>query len=144
MTYRSRASRVIVATVVAAMTGGFLVGCAGDSKEAEPVKNEWPSLVGEPMSAVALKELANDNEGVLYVQDASVVLGKEASYMPIEFGNPKWTIVGACGNGKTWETSTAVELAVVPTPEDPSKILTMVDAGDFDRSITCDGRKYHS
>lgn len=130
------ASRFALAALIAGVTAG-LVSCAAEPTIEMPVPT-WTELAGQPFSAVLAFNEEVDPDAMVAVLDSSVLLDADPTYDSSQFGNAKWTILAACGDGKDWTHSKSIQVSVVPTELVNEEVQARIESGEFADSVECE------
>jgi hypothetical protein len=124
--------------VIASLTAAgasllLLVACSSAGSGGPDVAAE---LLGTSLESA---RTAFPEDAAVYIQDASPVVGLEATYRE-GLSDDTWTVVSACSSEERIPKSDLVEVAVVPTASFTEAVEERMKDGEFRDAVTsCQG-----
>lgn len=76
-------------------------------------------------------------DAVFIVQDVSPLFNEQPTYDEGQFGSAQWTVVAACANAGTLESSSTIEIAIAPTTVITKEQIGAARGGEFSDAVVC-------
>ena len=91
-------------------------------------------LAGRPIIDVGIRI---EKDTSLYIQDASPIVGMKPSYSASQQSSDQWTILAACADETSVETSHKIQVSVIPTTKISPSIRKSISSHRFNYTVDC-------